>query len=147
MVGYWERPDQTAAALRDGWLHTGDIGRMDAEQYVFVRGRLSERLTIDGEHWYPRDIEEIFVRQPGVRQAALVARPDGRGSSVPVAYVVPGGGELDADELVRHVVEELGRAPAGLTIQTIAEMPMTPTGKISKAELLELADSPALPHG
>ena len=72
MAGYWDRPEKTAETLRGGWLHTGDVGFIDAEGYVFMRGRLSERLTVAGEHWYPRDVEEILMRHDAVRDAALI---------------------------------------------------------------------------
>jgi acyl-CoA synthetase (AMP-forming)/AMP-acid ligase II len=140
MAGYWERPEQTAAALRGGWLHTGDVGYMDAQQYVFVRGRHSERLELGGEYWYPRDVEEVLDRHPAVRQAALVGRRNSTGRIIPIAYITTTDGAPDETELVRSVVEALGRAPDGLTIRTLDEMPMTPTGKISKAELLALTD-------
>ena len=96
MTGYWERPDKTNEALRDGWLHTGDVGVVDAEGYVFMRGRLSERLRVDGADWYPRDVEEVLLRHGAVRDAALdrpapttaaaTARwPSSRSSKVPTS--------------------------------------------------------------
>ncbi len=88
MAGYWGRPEQTAEALRGGWLHTGDVGATDAEGYVFVRGRLSERLTVGGEHWYPRDIEEALLAHPTVADAALVG--------VPAATADTDAGDADA---------------------------------------------------
>ena len=71
----------------DGWLHTGDVGVMDAEGYVFMRGRLSERLLVDGEHWYPRDVEEVLLSHDAVRDAALIGVPDGQGGHRPLAFV------------------------------------------------------------
>ena len=92
MVGYWDRPEKTAEALRDGWLHTGDAGLVDAEGYVFMRGRLSERLRVAGEYWYPRDLEELLLRHPAVRDAALVGVPDGEGEHRPLAFVTAAPG-------------------------------------------------------
>ena len=144
MAGYWNRPEKTVETLRDGWLHTGDVGYLDAQGYVFMRGRLSERLTVAGEHWYPRDIEEILMRHPTVREAAVVGFPDAALGQRPVAYVTarPGGAAPqvhtpDTNVLVDFVQHELGRSVPSLTVQVLDSMPMTPTGKISKAQLLE----------
>jgi acyl-CoA synthetase (AMP-forming)/AMP-acid ligase II len=139
MTGYWNSPDKTAAALEGGWLHTGDVGFMDAAGYVFMRGRLSERLTIDGTHWYPRDVEEVLMRHPGVREAALVGFPDSSSGQRAVAYVTTRLADPpEAQRLVEFAAERLGRSVPSMTVQFIDAMPMTPTGKISKAQLLAL---------
>lgn len=139
MVGYWQRPEKTAETLRGGWLHTGDIGYMDAEQYVYMRGRLSERLSVEGEYWYPRDVEEVLMLHPGVREAALVGLPDPELGQRPVAYVTLRVEAIDGEQLVRFAEEQLGRALPRVDVRVIDAMPMTPTGKISKAQLLAAA--------
>lgn len=141
MAGYWNRPEKTAETLRDGWLHTGDVGYLDREGFVFMRGRLSERLTVAGEHWYPRDVEEILMRHPTVREAALVGVPDPGLGHRPVACVTaaePGIHTPETQALLEFVQAELGRTLASLSVQVLDSMPMTPTGKISKAQLLDL---------
>lgn len=139
MSGYWNRPDQTAAALAGGWLHTGDVGFIDTAGYVFMRGRLSERLTIDGMHWYPRDVEEVLMGHPSVREAALVGLPDTSSGQRAVAYVTTRHGNApDGQRLVEFVGASLGRSVPSMTVRFIDAMPMTPTGKISKAQLLAL---------
>jgi len=135
MAGYWQRPEQTSRALRGGWLHTGDAGFMDADQFVYMRGRISERIRIAGVNWYPRDIEEVLQRHPHIRQAALIGVPDDKGGVRPVAYVTTDGEALNSEEVLLFIGARLDRLPPGLTVRTISEMPMTPTGKISKAEL------------
>jgi acyl-CoA synthetase (AMP-forming)/AMP-acid ligase II len=140
MAGYWRRPEKTEETLRGGWLHTGDVGYMDAEQYVFVRGRLSERLRVAGEYWYPRDVEEAIMRHPFVREAALIGLPDDELGHRPVSYVTVEPGEPpDADGLVRFAEKELGRDLSAMSVRVIGAMPMTPTGKISRAQLREMA--------
>ena len=115
MVGYWDRPEKTAEALREGWLHTGDAGLVDAEGYVFMRGRVSERLRVAGEYWYPRDLEELLLRHPAVRDAALVGVPDGEGEHRPLAFVtVRPGAPVAADELEAFVRSGGGRCPSGI---------------------------------
>lgn len=140
MVGYWQRPEKTEETLRGGWLHTGDVGYMDAEQFVFVRGRLSERLRVAGEYWYPRDVEEAIMRHPLVREAALIGLPDDDLGHRPVCYVTAEPGEPpDVDALLRFAGDELGRDLSAMSVRVIDDMPMTPTGKISRAELREMA--------
>jgi long-chain acyl-CoA synthetase len=139
MAGYRQRPEKTAQTLRGGWLHTGDVGYMDAEQYVFVRGRLSERLEVAGEFWYPRDVEEVLMRHPGVREAALVGLPDEELGQRPVAFITLRDGPVDEAELVAFAAEQLGRDLSSMRVQPIDAMPMTPTGKISKPQLLTVA--------
>jgi long-chain acyl-CoA synthetase len=139
MAGYWQLPEKTAETLRGGWLHTGDVGYMDADQFVFVRGRLSERLRVAGTFWYPRDVEEVLMRHPGIREAALIGLPDPDIGHKPVACVTLRGGEIDSSEVIRFTERELGRDLAHLSIRVVEEMPMTPTGKISKAQLLDAA--------
>jgi acyl-CoA synthetase (AMP-forming)/AMP-acid ligase II len=142
MAGYWERPEQTAETLRGDWLHTGDVGYLDAEGYVFMRGRLSERLTVAGEHWYPRDLEELLMRHDAVHEAALVGLPDGEGQHRPLAFVTLRPGEaVDAAALLDFLHGAGDRVPPGLAVEVVDAMPMTPTGKISKAELLKRVTS------
>ncbi|MFL5796480.1 MAG: class I adenylate-forming enzyme family protein [Actinomycetota bacterium] len=135
MVGYWERSEKTAETLRGGWLHTGDVGYVDAEQFVFVRGRLAERLRVSGEYWYPRDVEEAVMRHSGVREAALIGLPDPELGDRPVVYVTLREGPVGSAEVVKFAEAELGRDLPGLSVEAVDAMPMTPTGKISKAQL------------
>jgi malonyl-CoA/methylmalonyl-CoA synthetase len=77
-AGYWRRPDATAAAFADGWFRTGDLGERSADGYVTLRGRASELILSGGFNVYPREIEEVLLEQPGVREAAVVGAPDAR---------------------------------------------------------------------
>lgn len=136
MTGYWGRPEKTAELIRDGWLFTGDVGRMDADGYVYVRGRSSERLTVAGEEWYPRDIEEAVVEHPEVVTAALIGLPDAELGEEPVLYLVMRENAKAADtELIAFAAKRAGRDLRRLSLRRVASLPLTPTGKISKAEL------------
>jgi acyl-CoA synthetase (AMP-forming)/AMP-acid ligase II len=138
MARYWNRPEKTDETFRGGWLHTGDVGVMDAEGYVFMRGRLSERLLVDGVHWYPRDVEELLLSHGAVRDAALIGVPDGQGGHHPLAFVTLHPGiDVDVDALETFVREAPTPVPPGLRLEVVETMPMTPTGKISKAVLLD----------
>jgi acyl-CoA synthetase (AMP-forming)/AMP-acid ligase II len=140
MLGYWGRPEKTAEVVRDGWLYTGDVGRMDADGYVYVRGRASERVTVAGEPWYSRDLEEALLEHRDVSMAALIGLPDPRLGERPVVYLVMRDGAKVSDpELLAFAADRIQRTLDALTIRRVPSLPMTPTGKISKAELKQQA--------
>jgi acyl-CoA synthetase (AMP-forming)/AMP-acid ligase II len=140
MLGYWGRPEKTAEVIRDGWLYTGDVGRMDADGYVYVRGRASERVTVAGEPWYPRDLEEALLEHPAVGMAALIGLPDPQLGERPVVYVVMRAGATASDsQLIAFAAPRVGKDLGALSIKRVKSLPMTPTGKISKAELKQQA--------
>lgn len=146
MAGYWNRPDKTAEALRDGWLWTGDVGSMDADGYITMRGRRSELLRVSDATWFPRDVEEALATLPGVAAAAVVGVPDAGLTNRPVAFV-----QSDAPQDAGAVIAALaGRVSYDLTplaVVTVADMPMTPTGKIAKADLAAQARAALAPRG
>jgi len=138
MAGYWGRPEKTAEALRDGWLRTGDIGAMDRDGHITLRGRASELLRVCGETWYPRDLEEALCALPGVLQAAVVGAPDPAFGVRPVAFIQTAGA-LDAAALIAALRGMTGHDVSKLGLRVLDAMPMTPTGKIAKAELAAMA--------
>ena len=136
MSGYWGRAAQTAEATRGGWLRTGDLGIMDRDGAVTLRGRQSELIIVGDRPWYPRDIEEELCGQTGVRQAALIGVADQAVGARPIAFVtIDAGATVDTDELKRAIAPRLAYDLAPLQIRVVAELPMTPTGKISKSDL------------
>lgn len=139
MKGYWGRPEKTAETLRGDWLHTGDAGLIDKEGYVIMRGRFSELLKVGGATWFPRDIEDALCELAGVLQASVVGLPDKAFGTRPVGCVtVAPGTKLDEASLSAPLQAMLPRYDLSpLTIKVVAEFPMTPTGKISKAQLAE----------
>ena len=139
MKGYWGKPDKTAEATRGGWLHSGDAGAMDPDGYVTMLGRFAEFITVAGRTWFPRDVEEALCTQPGVKEAAVVALPDPKLGQRPVAYVTTTGGTIDFAAMKNVIAPLVPYDLAPLTIRSIAAFPMTPTGKIAKAELRESA--------
>jgi long-chain acyl-CoA synthetase len=139
MHSYWGKPDKTREALRGGWLHTGDAGLVDCDGYVTMRGRFSELIRTGGQTWYPRDVEEALCRQPGVKEAAVIAVPDSRLGERPIAFVTSDAADLDATSLGAAVTMEVPYDTAALIIRRLDSFPMTPTGKIAKAELRQMA--------
>jgi long-chain acyl-CoA synthetase len=146
MKGYWGRPEKTAETLRGGWLHTGDAGMIDNEGYVTMRGRFSELIKVGNDTWFPRDIEDALCDVAGVLQASVVGLPDAAFGTRPVGCItVAPGTEINEATIRGPLQAKLSRYDlSALTIRVIAEFPMTPTGKISKAQLAEqLSAGPA----
>lgn len=139
MKGYWGRPEKTAETLRGGWLHTGDAGIIDNEGYVTMRGRFSELIKVGNVTWFPRDIEDALCEVDGVLQASVVGLPDAAFGKRPVGCItVAPGTEINEATIRGPLQAKLSRYDLSpLTIRVIAEFPMTPTGKISKAQLAE----------
>jgi len=139
MLGYWNNPDKTDAVIHDGWLHTGDMGVMDAEGYFTLLGRWSERIAIHGKIVYPRYMEEALLRHPAVHYAGVIARGDIAEGQIALGIVELYPDQVvTGEELKSHCVSILGAAAAPGQVLVIEKMPMTPTGKIGKQELIRL---------
>jgi long-chain acyl-CoA synthetase len=138
MHGYLNRPEATAEAIRDGWLHTGDVGYMDEDGYFFIVDRSKDMIIRGGENIYPREIEEAIYTFAGVLECAVIGIPDEvRGEEV-LAVVAPKPGvTLDLDELAEHAAARLARYKLPRRFEVRDELPKTPTGKISKGPLRE----------
>jgi long-chain acyl-CoA synthetase len=139
LTGYWRNPDATARALRDGWLHTGDIGSLDEDGCLHFLGRNKEMIKVNGMSVFPSEVEALLTRHPDVRTAAVVPLADVEKGQVPLAFVQPAaGGSLDLDELTAWARQNMAtyKIPR---FRIVEEMPMTTTGKIKKGELLEVA--------
>jgi acyl-CoA synthetase (AMP-forming)/AMP-acid ligase II len=136
MAGYWNRPEATAASLKGGWLHTGDVGKMDEDGNLYLLTRVSERIVSGGRAVYPRLLEEALLRHPAVHRVAVFGLPDqGLGQIAKAAVSLHPGATATEADLMAHCKKELGdRGPARLEI--LEGLPMTPTGKISKMDLL-----------
>lgn len=138
MAGYWERPEDTAAALRNGWLRTGDIATVDAEGYVTIVDRRKDIIISGGENISSVQVEETLLSHPAVREAAVVAMPDDRWGEVPRAFVsLWSGSEAEAtpDELVAWCREHLAHFKAPRRVDVLDDLPKGGTGKIRKGEL------------
>ena len=135
MLGYWQRPEETAYALRNGWLHSGDIATMDENRYIHMLGRTSERIKLGKLIVYPRMLEESLSYHPLIRQVAVIAVPDKELGEVTKAYVsLASGCKVTEGELLNFARKTLGEQ-APRIIEIVDQMPMTPTGKISKLVL------------
>ena len=137
MLGYWNQEAESAAALRGGWLRTGDIGRIDEDGYVYITDRKKDMLLVHGSNVYPREIEEVIYQMQGVRETAVVGRPDAHHGELPVAFVVPADGTaLDEAAVLKFCRERLAnyKLPREIRVQN-EPLPRNATGKILKTEL------------
>ncbi len=136
MQGYYNHPEETAEALRGGWLHTGDMGKKDEDGYVFIVDRRKELLLVRGMNVYPREIEEVLYQFPNVAEAAVVAKADEKRGEIPVAFVsAVAGAELAPDELMKFCRERLADYKVPRECRIVGSLPRTATGKIAKLEL------------
>ena len=148
MSGYRNMPEETARALRDGWLYTGDIGELDEDGYLYIRGRKKEMIIVSGYNVFPREIEEVLHRNPGVSEAAVVGRTDAYRGELPVAFVVPGKeNSLDEETLRKYCAECLAPYKIPAEFRLLERLPKTVVGKIDKIALTETANrfSPETP--
>jgi len=136
MQGYFNRPEATSETLRDGWLHTGDVGYRDADGFFFLVDRKKDMIIRGGENIYPREIEDVLLEHAGVEGAAVIGRPDEvRGEEVHAVLVLGTGTTVDMVEA--HCRKNLAAFKVPSSWEVVAELPKTSTGKIDKKPLRE----------
>ena len=140
MLGYRNRPEETAAALRGGWLHTGDIGVIDADGHLAITDRKKELVIVAGFNVYPREVEEALALHPDVAEAGVVGRPDARRGEALVAFVsLRPGRRPTAKTLMAHLAERLARYKIPQEFRLVEALPKTAVGKTDKGALRALA--------
>jgi fatty-acyl-CoA synthase len=140
MLGYWDEPEKTAEAIdRARWMHTGDIGVMDADGYVNITGRIKDMVIRGGENVYPREIEEFLYTHPDIVDAQVVGVPDVRYGEELCAWVTlrDGAPELTAEAVREFAAGKLAHYKIPRYVLTVDEFPMTVTGKVRKVEMRE----------
>jgi len=136
MKEYYKDPQATAEALKGGWLHTGDIGRMDHEGFVYVVDRKKDMIISGGENIYPREIEEVLYRHPKIRDAAVVGTPDPLwGESVKAFVVLKPGSSMAEEEVVEYCKAHLASYKKPRQVEFIESLPRNPSGKVLKNDL------------
>lgn len=144
MRGYRGRADETAQALRGGWLYTGDIGELDADGYLFIRDRKKDMVIVGGYNVYPREVEEVLFAHPDVADAAVVGEPDTYRGERLVAHVVSRPGAVrDAAALLAHCRERLAKYKLPEHVRFADALPKTPANKTDKLALRGLSSSAA----
>ena len=138
MRGYWNMPDETAEALRVGWMHTGDAGRLDAEGYLYVMDRLKDMIVSGGENVYPRAVEDVLFEHPSIADAAVIGVPDDRwGETVKAIVVLRDGATTSETELIDYCRERLGGVQRPRSVEFRETLPHAANGKLLKRVLRE----------
>jgi long-chain acyl-CoA synthetase len=136
MLGYWRQPEATEAVMGGGWLHTGDVGRMDADGFVAVVERKKDLIIRGGINVYPRDVEEVLSEHPDVAMAGVVGRPDELMGEEVVAFVVRrAGSEASEDDVLAFAADRLSKPKRPKEVRFVAQLPLTPVGKVNRREL------------
>lgn len=137
--GYWNKPEATAETLRDGWVHTGDMGMMDAEGYLTFMGRFKEMIKVSGYSVFPEEVEGILIKHPAVAQVAVIAEPDpDRGEVVKAFIIKKPGARVDARQLIAWARDNMAVYKAPKHVRFIDALPATGSGKLLRRLLRDL---------
>jgi long-chain acyl-CoA synthetase len=138
MLGYWNRPDETAQTIRDGWLHTGDVAKVDDEGYISIVDRKKDMIAASGLKVLPREVEEVLFMHPMVKEAVVAGVPDSyRGETVKGYVVLKDGASLSADELIRFCRIHLAAFKVPTSIEFRDDLPKSMIGKVLRRVLVE----------
>ena len=139
MLGYLNKPEATAETVRDGWLHTGDMGRMDEQGFVYISGRKKEMINRGGENIYPREIEIPLEKHPKIAEVAVVGAPDpALGERVRACIVLAEGSAMTADEVKEYLDDKIAKYKIPEFVEFMDNFPRNPTGKILKQDLKKM---------
>jgi len=136
MNGYWNRPDDTAAAIKDGWFHTGDAGYFDSDGYLFIHDRLKDMIVSGAENVYPAEVERALEGFPGIAEVAVIGVPDEQwGEAVKAVVVAKPGAVLSEDEIIEFARTRVARFKCPKSVDIVDAIPRNPSGKILKKVL------------
>jgi acyl-CoA synthetase (AMP-forming)/AMP-acid ligase II len=135
MTGYWNRPDATAEAIRDGWFHSGDMGIRDEEGFIFIQDRLKDMIISGGENVYPAEIENLLLGCPGVADVAVIGVPSEKWGESPIAVVVKKDPSLEEKDVLSFCDGKLARFKMPVAVRFVEGIPRNASGKILKRDL------------
>jgi len=139
MQGYWHLPEASAQVVQNGWFHTGDVGYVDEDGYLFVRDRVKDMIVSGGENIYPAEIENLLHSHPDIVDVAVIGIPDARwGESVKAIVVCRPGASTNAEELIAFVRPHIAAYKVPRSVEFVATLPRNASGKILKRELRQL---------
>jgi long-chain acyl-CoA synthetase len=141
MAGYWNNPQASAETLRGGWLHTGDVGSLDEDGFLTLKDRSKDVIISGGSNVYPREVEEVLLRHPGVSEVSVVGKADPEWGEVVVAFIVargPGGERPDSADLDALCLDHIARFKRPKVYRYVDALPKNSTGKVLKTELRKL---------
>ena len=140
MQGYWNRAEETATSLRGGWLHTGDVGRMDKDGYVYITDRVKDMINVSGFKVWPAEVEQYLYKLSGVQEAAVYGIPAGaQGEKVVAAVVLKAGATLTAQDVIDYCREHIAAYKVPAQVDIVKELPKSPSGKLLKRVLRQQA--------
>jgi acyl-CoA synthetase (AMP-forming)/AMP-acid ligase II len=138
MLGYWNQPELTAAAVRDGWLHSGDLGYLDADGFLFIVDRLKDMIISGGENVYSSEVEKVLLSHREVAMCAVIGVPDERwGERVHAVVVRQAGSTVAEAELIAHCKTLIAGYKCPRSIEFLGELPLSAAGKLLKHVLRE----------
>ena len=136
MQGYWRRPEETATALRGGWLHTGDVGRMDKDGYVYITDRVKDMINVSGFKVWPAEVEQYLYKIPGIQEVAVYGiAAAAQGEKVAVAVVLKAGVSLSGEDIIAYCREHIAAYKVPAKVDIVSELPKSASGKILKRVL------------
>jgi acyl-CoA synthetase (AMP-forming)/AMP-acid ligase II len=136
MLGYWNKPELTAAAIRDGWMYTGDGGRMDDDGVLYIVDRLKDMIVSGGENVFSAEVENALAKHPAVATSAVIGIPSEQwGESVHAVVVLKPGAAATAEELISHCQALIARYKCPRSVEFRDGLPTTGAGKVLKSEL------------
>ncbi len=136
MMGYWKNPELTAQAIRNGWYHTGDLGYLDEDGYLFLVDRKADMIVTGGENVYPKEVEDVLYQHPAVAMAAVVSAPDAKwGERVQAAVVLKPDQDASQEDLIAHCKEHLAGYKCPKAVEFWDQLPTTPVGKILRKDV------------
>lgn len=136
MMGYWKNPELTQKTLRNGWLHTGDMGTMDEDGYIYLSDRKADMIVTGGENVYPKETEDVLYEHPAILECAVVSAPDDRwGEQVVAVVVIKQGQSVSEGELIKHCRDKLAGYKCPKTIEIWESLPKTTVGKILRKDV------------
>ena len=138
MKGYLNRPEATAETVVDGWLHTGDIGYMDEDGYVFIVDRKKDMILVSGFNVFPNEVEEVITAMDGVLEVGVVGVPDPKTGESVKAFVVASNPDLTAEQVLEHCKQSLTNYKRPKQIVFVEELPKTPVGKVLRRNLRDM---------
>ena len=139
MKGYWNNPEETAQAIQDGWLYTGDVGYKDEDGYLFITDRIKDIIIRGGENVSPREVEEVLYQHPGIAETGVIGIKDEVYGEEKKAFVVPKAGQtLEVEEIIAFCKNRLPTFKMPKVVQLLDALPKNPVGKVLRAELRKM---------
>ncbi len=137
-TAYYKNEEQTKEAFKDGWFHTGDLGRFDEEGFLYLSGRVKDMIISGGQNVFAVDVEEMLMSHAAVGQCAVIGLPDETWGEMVAAVIVKSfGSELTEEEIIAYSRDNIARFKAPKKVFFVDSLPMTPTGKVTKFVLVE----------